>query len=131
MKGEVDLKEKKSEAAEEEQPDPYHHHAKYPKQINSSYLKVRYECDVIHDPEEEEEEETKAETKDKITLGINVEILACEDETNCVDFSLKEYKINGVIQDIRIDARDYFLRHIQSVMNYEPIKNYVESLEQK
>ena len=131
MKGEVDLKEKKSEAAEEEQPDPYHHHAKYPKQINSSYLKVRYECDVIPDLEEEEEEETKAETKDKITLGINVEILACEDKTNCVDFSLKEYKVNGVVQNISIDAREYFLRHVQSVMDYEPIKNYVESVELK
>jgi len=52
MKGEVELKEKV---------DFYHHHAKYPRKINSSYLKVRYECDVIPD-EEEEEEETKAET---------------------------------------------------------------------
>lgn len=121
MKGEVELKEKA---------EPYHHHAQYPKKINSSYLKVRYECDVIPD-EEEEEEETKAETKDKITLGINVEILACEDKSNCVDFSLKEYKVNGVKQEISIDARDYFLRHIQALMDYEPIKNFVECFEHK
>jgi hypothetical protein len=89
MKGEFDLKEKA---------EPYHHHAQYPKKINSSYLKVRYECDVIPDEEEEEdEEETKAETKEKITLGINVEILACKDKNHCVDFSLKEYKVNGVV----------------------------------
>lgn len=52
-----------------------------------------------------------------------------DEQTHCVDFTLKKYKINGEESDSPSwEIRDKFLRHYHQVVKIEPIKNYMDAL---
>jgi hypothetical protein len=97
-------------------------------QFHSDKLRVEYEVDVTDMDDADEEDEEEKEEKPKVILTICAQILKVDDQTHCVDFSLKKYKINGEESDAPSwEMRDKFLRHYHSLIKIEPIKNYIDA----
>ena len=67
--------------------------------IDSSFLKFKYsqECDYQGFYEEEE---SKEELPKKRTWEVSIQILRVNDQIHCVDFSMKNYRIEGISHEI-------------------------------
>lgn len=95
--------------------------------FDSEKMKVTYEVDVTEMDEPAEDEEEKSEPQ-KVSLTVCAQILKVDDQTHCVDFKLKKYKIDGEESDMpNWEIRDKFLRHYHQLLKIEPIRNYIDA----
>ena len=91
-------------------------------------MRVIYEVDVTEMDEQDEEDEEEKTEPEKVLLTVCASILKVDDQTHCVDFTLKKYKINGVESiNPTWEVRDKFLRHYHSLLKIEPIRNYIDA----
>lgn len=116
--------------AENQDKDEEEKRSPIPYRIDDTKLKLTYDYEFEVKTDEYGEEEDQEENKDgdqnisKIGLTVRVQILEVDGKTHCVDFSLKDYKVDGVKSDDNLEARKHFICHFREMIENKNIKTY-------